>query len=81
MDKWIRAGKTVNAEGTTIEYRLSGSDKPVTIESRKRHIPHAGNRGGTWDHTTYHVILEGKEVRQCHSLQYAKMTAEKLVDW
>lgn len=80
MARWIKAGKTVNAEGTTIEYQLTDTAAPITIESRKRHIPHA-NGTGAWDHTTYHVILEGKEVRQCYSLQNAKEVAEKLVDW
>lgn len=79
MDKWIRAGKTVNAEGTTIEYQLSGSDKPVTIESRKRHIPHA-NRNGTWDHTTYHVLKDGEEIEQRYSLRSAKEYAERLLE-
>lgn len=67
--KWIKIGKTVSAEGTTIIYK--GADTSLTIESRKRHIPHA-SRGGTWDHTTYMVLDNGKEIKERYSLADAK---------
>ena len=45
---WKKIGKVVNEEGTTVCYEAEGTD--VTIESRKRHVPHS-NRPGTWDCT------------------------------
>lgn len=77
MIRWIKAGKVINAEGTTITY--SGYGTPIEIESRKRHIPHT-NRTGTWDHTTYHVLLYGEEVEQRYSLRSAKEYAERLLE-
>ena len=75
--KWIKTGRTVNEEGTTVIYTGEGSD--LKIESRKRHIPHAGGRTGFWDHTTYWVIKNGQEVKECYSLADAKEYAEGLV--
>lgn len=74
---WIKTGKAVSNEGTTITYSLSGTD--YTIESRKRHIPHAGGRSGTWDHTTYFVLDDVEEVIEKYSLADAKAFAEKEV--
>ena len=71
--KWIKTGKAVNTDGSTITYRLEGT--PYTVESRKRHIPHA-NRGGTWDHTSYFVLRDGEEVAEKHNLGFAKELAE-----
>jgi len=78
--RWIKAGKTANAEGTTIEYQLADTAAPITIESRKRHIPHANGRAGTWDHTTYHVLYNEVEVQQRYSLRDAKAYAERLLE-
>lgn len=75
MIGWIKTGRTVNSEGTTITY--SGVGANITIESRKRHIPHA-NRAGTWDHTSYFVLKDGKEVAEKWSLRDAKIFAETL---
>ena len=75
MIGWIKTGRTVNSEGTTITY--SGVGTNLTIESRKRHIPHA-NRAGTWDHTSYFVLKDGKEVAEKWSLRDAKVFAETL---
>lgn len=69
---WTKTGKRVGPEGTTITYSLSETD--ITIESRKRHIPHA-NREGTWDHTSYFVLIDGKEVAEKNSLADAKKEA------
>ena len=74
-NRWIKTGKSVSAQGTTITYRLEGT--PYTVESRKRHIPHA-NRPGTWDHTSYFVLKDGVEVAEKHALGYAKEFAEML---
>ena len=82
--KWERTGKTVGSEGTTIEYRPIGANKIATacrfsIESRKRHIPHA-NGSGTWDHTTYWVLYDGKDIIERYSLSDAKQSAEDLIN-
>lgn len=74
MLTWKKIGKTVNEEGTTIIYEASGT--VYTIESRKRHIPHAGGGSGTWDHTTYHILKNGVEVGKQYSLSDAKFLAE-----
>lgn len=72
--KWKITGKTINAEGTTIVYSAEGT--PFTIESRKRHIPHAAGRPGTWDHTTYVVICRGFDVKTFYRLSDAKEWVE-----
>ena len=74
MTEWKKTGRTVNSEGTTITYSAVGTS--YTIESRKRHIPHAGGRSGTWDHTTYWVLKDGVEVAEEYSLADAKYLAE-----
>lgn len=73
--KWIKMGKTVTAEGTTITYEAENA--PVSIESRKRHIPHANGRPGTWDHTSYTVVHLGKDVIEKQTLADAKKYAEE----
>ena len=75
MIKWTKTGKEVSAEGTTITYTGEGTD--LTIESRKRHIPHA-NRTGTWDYTSYFILNGGEVVAEKHSLKDAKEYAEGL---
>lgn len=74
--KWEKVGKKVNAEGTTITY--SGAGTTLTIESRKRHIPHANGREGFWDHTSYFVLMNGAELVEKHSLKDAKEYAERI---
>lgn len=71
---WKKIGKVVNEEGTTVCYEAEGTD--VTIESRKRHVPHS-NRPGTWDCTTYWILKDGVELKQKMSLTDAKEWAEK----
>ena len=73
MISWEKTGKTVTSEGTTVIYEGVGTD--ITIESRKRHIPHA-NGIGTWDHTSYFVLMDGKVVAEKQSLKAAKEYAE-----
>lgn len=80
MQSWKKTGRTVTAAGTDILYEPAGAENTgVTIESRKRHIPHA-NGSGTWDHTTYHVLLDGREVSTKYSLRDAKEYAEALIN-
>jgi len=73
--KWLKAGKTVDAEGTTIIYELENTG--YSIESRKRHIPHTNGRSGTWDHTSYFVLKNGQELIEKYSLKDAKEYAMK----
>ena len=70
---WEKIGRTVNREGTTITYRLQGTE--ILVQSRKRQIPHS-NRGGFWWHTTYFVIDHGEEIAEKQSLTDAKKYAE-----
>ena len=74
--KWIKAGTEVTSEGRTTTYKAE--NVPLTIESRLRHIPHSG-RDGTWDHTTYVVIRDGKELSEKNRLADAKEYAETLI--
>lgn len=74
---WIRVGKSVNRDGTTITYQYKGNPWLI-IQSRKRHIPHAGGRPGTWDHTTYFVLINGVEEKECYSLRDAKEYCNEL---
>lgn len=76
MGNWKKAGKTVSKEGSTVRYELEGT--ALAVESRKRYIQHA-NRTGTWDHTTYFVIVDGQDVKECYSLKDAKEYAEALL--
>ena len=72
--QWKKVEKTVNSEGTTITYQ-DAKNPQLIIQSRKRHIPHSG-REGTWDHTTYWVLENGNELKECYSLKDAKEYAE-----
>ncbi|MBQ1362649.1 MAG: hypothetical protein IIY43_06325 [Oscillospiraceae bacterium] len=70
---WEKIDRTVNREGTTITYRLKGTE--ILVQSRKRHIPHA-NGSGTWDHTSYFVLDHGEEIAEKWRLEDAKKYAE-----
>lgn len=74
--KWEKIERSVSSEGTTITYRGAGTN--LIVQSRKRHIPHA-NGIGTWDHTSYFVLLDGKELIEKNSLTDAKKFAESLI--
>jgi hypothetical protein len=74
---WKRTGRTVSKDGTTTIYHAAGTS--FTIESRKRHIPHA-NRSGTWDHTSYWVLNNCEQLVEKQSLRDAKEYAEKLME-
>lgn len=71
---WTRTAKTVGKNGTTLVYEARGTN--LTIESRLRHVPHAG-RSGTWDHTTYFVMRAGKDIKEFPTLAQAKDYAER----
>ena len=75
---WERTGRRVSSKGTDTIY--SAADTNIKIESRKRHIPHANGRPGTWDHTTYFVLKDGKELAEKYSLADAKDYVESLVN-
>lgn len=74
---WVKVNRYETAEGTTIVYRHS-REPWLSIESRKRHIPHAGGRPGTWDHTTYWVVINNVDEKECYSLADAKKYVEDL---
>ena len=74
---WEKAGRFVSSAGTTNIYRLRGTD--ITVESRKRAIPHA-NGIGTWDYTSYFVLDDGVEIYEKNSLADAKKLAEIVAD-
>lgn len=76
MITWTKTGRIVSPEGTTTTYTGEGTD--LTIESRKRNIPHAGGRPGTWEHTSFWVLRDGKEVKERYSLRDAKDYAEEI---
>ena len=74
--KWERTGRTVRLDGGSTTY-YSSDDGCFRIESRKRAIPHAGGRSGSWMHTSYFLIdtKSGAE-KEYWSLKDAKSGAE-----
>lgn len=75
--EWKKTGKEITSAGTTITYSAEGCG--WIIESRKRHIPHSG-RSGTWDHTTFAVILPGNPpllIWEAQTMKDAKEYIEK----
>ena len=74
MITWAKAGSRVSSEGRTTTYYGLGTT--LTIESRLRHIPHA-NGVGTWDHTTYFVMIGTEDLKERYSLKDAKEWAEE----
>ena len=74
--KWIRAGRTVNEKGTTNVYAYGNTG--YTVESRKRHIPHSNGRPGTWDHTSFFVLENGRELFEKFSLADAQRDVENI---
>lgn len=68
--KLEKLSKSERDDGTTITYGVLGT--PFLIQSRKRHIPHAAGRAGTWDHTTFVVMCRGFDVKEFQSLKDAK---------
>lgn len=76
MITWIKTRKTVSSEGTTITYTAKENQR-ITIESRKRPIPHASG-SGFWMHTSFFVLVDGSEIKERFSLSDAKAFAEGL---
>lgn len=72
---WAKTGRTVSQDGTTIIY-TDMRETGLTLESRKRHIPHA-NGSGTWDHTSYWVLRGGEELKELQTLAAAKDWADR----
>ena len=73
--KWGKIGKLTGIYGSSIFY--GSSDTSLQIESRKRHIPHANGREGTWDYTSFFVLdKHGRELAEKHTLKDAKEFAE-----
>lgn len=75
MGTWKRTGKIVNKDGTVIRYENGGL---YAIESRLVHVPHANGYPGTWDHTSYFVVQDGQDLKECSTLKDAKAYAEEL---
>ena len=75
MIRWEKTRREVDSEGTTITY--TGIRTNLTIESRKRRIPHA-NGIGSWTYTSFFVLRDGVEIIEKQSLKDAKEYAEKL---
>lgn len=76
--RWEKTGYKTGSEGTTVYY--AAYDTRITIESRKRHIPHsaASWKSGTWERTTFFVLEDGRELAEKMSLKDAKEYAETL---
>lgn len=80
MTTWTVTAKLVSEDGRTIIYEpAEGSPHAkISVESRRRPIPHS-NRAGTWDLTTYFVVRDGVDVAEKHTLADAKKAAEELL--
>ena len=74
---WTKGKKMECATGSTIRYHGLGTI--LTIESRKRHIPHA-NGIGTWEYTSYWLQASGCDLKEFHTLRDAKEYAEEIAD-
>ena len=78
MIKWTKISRNVNAEGeVTITYRGEGT--PLLLQSRKRNIPHA-NRSGCWQATTYVVMRDGEDLKECYTKRDAEVWAEQYAE-
>ena len=75
MIRWIKTGKTVHPDGSeTITYRAE--NKPwLTIESRKKAIQRVRGKG-EYLQPSYHVLEDGKEIKECPLWCLAKRYAE-----
>lgn len=79
---WMKTGRRVGDDGSvTNVYSGMTADgyTGIKIESRKKRIQHA-NRSGTWEHTTFFVVQDGKELCEKQTMKAAKQFAEKLED-
>ena len=79
--EWMKTGRRVGGDGSvTNVYSGMTCDgyTGIKIERRKQHIPHA-NRSGTWDHTSFFVVSDGKELCEKQTMKAAKQFAEDLL--
>lgn len=78
MMRWKKEGNKFTANGTIITYAAPGTD--LTIESRKRQIPHANGHSGTWEYTSFYVLKGRHVLVEKHSLTDAKEYAEEVAN-
>lgn len=74
--KWIKGGKLIRQDMTINIYYYG--ETGYTVESRKKQIPHANDYPGTWEHTTYFVVKDGKDIKEFQTLKDAKDYVEDL---
>ena len=67
---WQKSGKIIRHDVTVIFYECA--NVPYTIESRKKQIPHANGYPGTWEYTSYFVVKDGEDVKECYRLKDAQ---------
>lgn len=68
--KWTKGGKLIR-QNMTINIYYYG-ETGYTVESRKKQIPHANGRAGTWEQTTYFVVKDGEDVKEFWTLKGAQ---------
>lgn len=68
--KWTKGGKLIRQDMTINIYYYG--ETGYTVESRKKQIPHANGRAGTWEHTTYFVVNDGEDVKEFWTLKDAQ---------
>lgn len=68
--KWTKGGKLIRQDMTINIYYYG--ETGYTVESRKKQIPHANGRPGTWEHTTYFVVKDGEDVKEFWTLKDAQ---------
>ena len=68
--KWTKGGKLIRQDMTINIYYYG--ETGYTVESRKKQIPHANGRAGTWEHTTYFVVKDGEDVKEFWTLKDAQ---------
>ena len=80
VNEWRKTGRIEVGGCRTVIYEPIPTPQHVriTVESRKRPIPHS-NGVGTWDLTTYFVVRDGADVIEKHTLADAKDAAEELI--
>lgn len=80
VNEWRKTGRIEVGGCRTVIYEPIPTPRHVrvTVESRKRPIPHS-NGVGTWDLTTYFVIRDGADVVEKYSLTDAKEAAEEML--
>lgn len=72
---WKKTGREAKPTGESTTFYQS-DDGRFRIESRKRAIPHAGGRSGSWMYTSYFLIHPDGSEKEYFSLRDAKEAAE-----